>query len=341
MTEWNEEKERKVLRKYRFTLTKRIVGIMILLFVAYQLAVGGLKWLVEKVNDPLEYAYYTNTMISMTSPTLRTEFGRFYSQYESVDNKFTYRLEYPLYRLVGEEEIQVGKVHLEKKLFQRNPKVEIQYNQQEQKNAFLFTYPEHPQTGEKLDGDDNERSWEVLEKVHEGTVADFAFSLERFMDMDEFLEMLEGYDIHVLWMPLHVGEKVYHESSSHGPDGMKRFVYGGWFGIGVVDKVESVTFEPSMRKWSHQVTQDYDDSDYIKDLYLENLLRVKHENKVRMIGVEYLDSQLVDYHDFLEENGFQVYGAVVTGPVKELLKLREIEGITTAQVGKLTYWNWH
>ena len=340
MTEWNEEKERKVLRKYRFTLTKRIIGIMILLFVAYQLAVGGLKWLIEKTNNANEYSYYIDTIISMTNPTLRTEFGHFYRQYESVDNRFTYRLEYPVHRLVGEEEIPVGTVYLEKKLLQRNPVVEIRYNQQEQKNAFRFTYPEHPQTGAKLDGENSDHSWEVLEKVHEGTVADFAFSLDRFMDMEDFLEMLEGYDIHILWMPLHVGEKVYHETSSGGPDGVKRFVYGGNFGIGNVDKVELVTFERNMRRWRHSVGEE-DDMFFVKDVYLENIRRVNNEDKVRMFGMYYLEDQLLGYHDFLEENGFQVYGAVVTGPVKELLKLREIEGITTAQVGKLTYWNWH
>ncbi|WP_100333024.1 anti sigma factor C-terminal domain-containing protein [Bacillus alkalisoli] len=340
MTDWNEEKERKVLRKYRFTLTKRIVGIMILVFFAYQLAVGGLKLLVDKVNDPLEYRYYINTMMSMTDPTLRTDFGRFYHQYESVDNRFTYRLEYPVYRLVGEEEMPVGTVYLEKKLFQRKPNVEIRLNQQAKEETFLFTYPEHPQTGEKLDGEDHERRWEVLEKVHEGTVADFAFSLDRFMDMEDFLGMLEEYDIHILWMPLHVGEKVYHEMSSGGPTGMKRFVYGGGFGIGVVEEVVKVTYEPSMRRWRHDASNAGLD-DNVQDLYLENLMRVYNENKVRMLGKEYVESQLLEYHDFLVENGFQVYGAVVTGPVKELLKLREIEGITTVQVGKMTYWNWH
>ncbi|WP_084221770.1 MULTISPECIES: anti sigma factor C-terminal domain-containing protein [Mesobacillus] len=38
--------------------------------------------------------------------------------------------------------------------------------------------------------------------------------------------------------------------------------------------------------------------------------------------------------------GFQVYGAVVTGPVKELLKLKENRQIQGANLGDMTYWNW-
>lgn len=39
-------------------------------------------------------------------------------------------------------------------------------------------------------------------------------------------------------------------------------------------------------------------------------------------------------------NGFMVYGAVVTGPTKELLRLQELEEIQGVQLGEITFWNW-
>ena len=40
------------------------------------------------------------------------------------------------------------------------------------------------------------------------------------------------------------------------------------------------------------------------------------------------------------ENGFTVYEAVVTGPVKELLKLADEEKIQGEQLGEVELWNW-
>jgi hypothetical protein len=45
-------------------------------------------------------------------------------------------------------------------------------------------------------------------------------------------------------------------------------------------------------------------------------------------------------YSYLMENGFTLYGAFVIGPVKELLKLKEVERIHGANLGKMTYWNW-
>lgn len=43
---------------------------------------------------------------------------------------------------------------------------------------------------------------------------------------------------------------------------------------------------------------------------------------------------------YLEENGFQVYGAVATGPIKELLKLRELDEIHGVELSEIARWNW-
>lgn len=54
------------------------------------------------------------------------------------------------------------------------------------------------------------------------------------------------------------------------------------------------------------------------------------------LGLNHLNER----YKFLEENGFITYGAVVTGPVKELLKLRDVEGVQGEQLGEVELWNW-
>lgn len=70
---------------------------------------------------------------------------------------------------------------------------------------------------------------------------------------------------------------------------------------------------------------------------MDNLL--KNESKSyyeNFLGLYYLQER----YDYLKKNGFTVYGAVVTGPVKELLKLKDVKEIRGAQLGEMDYWNW-
>ena len=43
---------------------------------------------------------------------------------------------------------------------------------------------------------------------------------------------------------------------------------------------------------------------------------------------------------FLQKNGVKIYGAVLTGPTKELLKLQEEKEINSPFVGAIDWWNW-
>ena len=49
---------------------------------------------------------------------------------------------------------------------------------------------------------------------------------------------------------------------------------------------------------------------------------------------------LKERYQFLKDEGFIVYGAVVTGPVKELLKLKDVEEIHGERLGEIDFWNW-
>ncbi|WP_236707957.1 anti sigma factor C-terminal domain-containing protein [Brevibacillus choshinensis] len=44
--------------------------------------------------------------------------------------------------------------------------------------------------------------------------------------------------------------------------------------------------------------------------------------------------------DYLKKNGVMVYGAVVTGPVRELEKLRQNPLFHDLKLGRLEVWNW-
>ncbi|MFP3422579.1 anti sigma factor C-terminal domain-containing protein, partial [Bacillus sp. SIMBA_161] len=61
----------------------------------------------------------------------------------------------------------------------------------------------------------------------EGTVAELAFSTDRFMTPEELITELEAYDLDILWMPLHTGE-------------FEEFTPGAWGGGGTDLTVNTV-----------------------------------------------------------------------------------------------------
>jgi len=44
--------------------------------------------------------------------------------------------------------------------------------------------------------------------------------------------------------------------------------------------------------------------------------------------------------DYLNQNGIGIYGAVVTDPSKEILKLRNEAWIKGFNLGEVRFWNW-
>ena len=69
---------------------------------------------------------------------------------------------------------------------------------------------------------------------------------------------------------------------------------------------------------------------------MEELLAMDKSYYERLLGLSALQQQ----HTYIQDEGFTAYGAVVTGLVKELLKLKELETIQSVQLGEVELWNW-
>ena len=88
-----------------------------------------------------------------------------------------------------------------------------------EENRFHFYLPEHPITKETLTITEHEEVWSTLDKLSEGTVAEFAFSTASFMTPEELLALLAPYDLDVLWLPLYMGEFVAFQPNGIGSNG--------------------------------------------------------------------------------------------------------------------------
>lgn len=331
MTEWNKELEKRILKKSRFTLTIRIFRLLILGLLVYGIYTFLLNFTIDRLHIAEENDFYTKLALDWKVPNVR---GTFHFTEEDVTVFGTKKISYPLVKRVGKSDIVIGTAEVTKRISNSNSYVEYKHPGKEHLNEFSFYYPEDPRRGKKLKAIAEPNVWETLDMLHEGTVAELAFSTDRFMTPEELLRLLENYDLSIVWMPLHTGEFVDFNPGSSSSSETDLSVYDG---IGLVG-TRSVSADFFSGILDYQLDgKSIEESQKAMLKNMETLLSEKpsayHEF---FLGLGHLNER----YDYLKENGFTVYGAVVTGPVKELLKLADEEGIQGEQLGEAELWNW-
>ncbi|MBB5172014.1 anti-sigma factor [Texcoconibacillus texcoconensis] len=328
MEAWNDKKEKKVLRRYRFMLTLKIIRVALMILFLFAMYMLVLSIAYDKTSKGEKLVAYSNLALDWSYPGITGYHHRLQSA--EISPFFTQETSVQMYRRIGNEDVHVGELEVNKPFFTNLTSVRAQHERENDQPQFRFYLPDNPETGDDLDAGSHFGVWETLEKVHEGTVADLAFSTDEFLSPEDMFVLLEDYDLDVTWMPLYMGElDTFSEGWSGGSNEM--------------------TVEPWGLTHGREYDSDYRISssidlneDYVQenqDMILENMNRLYDEDK-KLAEAVFQTQHFKERIDYLEENGFNVYGAVVTGPTKELLKLQEVEDIRGAQLGEVTYWNW-
>ncbi|MBT2688636.1 anti sigma factor C-terminal domain-containing protein [Bacillus sp. ISL-47] len=330
MSDWNKDREKKIMTKYRFTLTMRVLRVLaacLLLFWVYMMAVNIIS---DAFHTERKHAFYSKLALDWKHPNLHENFGGFTNK--EVTAFLTHKISYPITRKVGQDFQAVGEVQIEKRLFNAYSTFNIQRFEPGHESIYRFSLPENPNTGATLTANEDPKVWTPLSKIHEGTVGELAFSTKSYMKPEELMEMLKPYDLEVLWMPLYTGElKEFQIGYGSGGDSIElASIYGL---TGAREAGDDYMSESKL-----SLTEEFMDENKATMLkQMENLLENKSQSYYEnFLGLDHLEER----HKYLKENGFKVYGAVVTGPVKELLKLKEEEQIRSPYLGELDYWNW-
>ncbi|MFS0821335.1 anti sigma factor C-terminal domain-containing protein [Bacillus sp. 1P02SD] len=334
MTEWSKDKEKRVLWKYRFSLTARIIRVVLILLFLYgvYMILLSIGYDFTKLDD--KNAYHLNLAIDWTQPGLQGEYSRPLSG--EITPFLSQTITIPISRTIGKEEQIVGEWDVTKRLVNSLSSKETIYFQRSSNQQFGFILPEDPRTGKKLAAVTKSvdlQEWQKLEMVHEGTVANLAFSTSNFLKSEELLGRLEKYDLDVQWMPLYAGELKAFKPAWTSTGG------GENISVDTLGLTRAVEMDEDYMSWSMLML----DSKTIKknqEIMLKNMKDLIEDEsetyRQNVLGLWYLEER----YDYLKENGFLVYGAVVTGPVKELLKLKEEPDFRNIQVGEFEYWNW-
>lgn len=334
--EWNEEKAQEIIKKHKnsfsLRLTFKIIRVMVAVLILFSIytIVLTISYDASKIGKRTEF--YQKLAIDWTYPELTTNLSL--SSTNEITPLLTQKIAFPLVRRLGSKDYIVAQLSLRKPIFTAWTNTAIVKNfpyLEDQK--FHFYLPIDPITGRKLIGNEQSNVWVPLEKVHEGNVADLAFSTDTYHSPREILDLLAPYDVEVRWMPLYMGE-------------MRQFTEGGWGGGG--DSISlnhqfglsgARLMDKDFRGGSLLNGLNKDLIEMSQEAMLQNMQMMLKKNKrlaENLLGTQHLQQR----YDYLKNEGFQANGAIVTGPVKELLKLQELEGIHSVSLGEITYWNW-
>ncbi|WP_405108296.1 anti-sigma factor [Paenibacillus sp. FSL K6-1217] len=257
----------------------------------------------------------------------------------SSDAHYFFRMELSgnVLKQVGNERIQVGN-YTQNFLLGLANLGKFNWIDEQIGSGKTFYYPSAE--GTAGGGDDNDQ-WKRLAKLPEGTVAEAYLSLGHLYTTDELLKQLEPLNLQPVWFGADAGPAtrnndvvVYPLGFPYQPmwhkDDMEILKVStektGWFGSTSTTSKRS----PSVEAYGSGALRD---ANFIKTL---KLLQQHRTLADRAVHIDQLDTSVA----YLEQNGVKLYGAVVTGPVKELLKLREAQWVSHIQVGEVRLWNW-
>jgi len=186
----------------------------------------------------------------------------------------------------------------------------------------------------------NDAEWARLDKLPEGTVAEAYLSFSRLFATDELLRQLKDKNMAPVWFAADTGQEK-QMGAVFSPTG---FPYSP---IWHPDDWQTDSVEEEKKGWGLKIVTRASSAPPL-DSYGSAELR--NENFLKTLRVlrdyEAIAKQLAPHAEpaaalsYLESNGVNLYGAVVTGPSKEILKLKQEPWVASVEVGEVRLWNW-
>lgn len=303
------------------SLSTLFLVVLLLIGYMYSNSLFVTRWFQPNTQAALRI---TSDVIQFTKPGITA------SSFSGKNSFFSWTYTFELNELVGREEQRVGTFQ-DNFIFSRLTG-KINWKDGQHRTSFNFHYPggTYPE-GLEL----NSNGWKILQKLPEGTVAQLAISLARPMTHDDFYNLIKKYDVTTVWLAIDTG--IEKELATRNPVLGNGLVFGyapdalnygengsGSFTIEVNGEGErrAQTFMSELQyliehpKWTNTL-----------------LSSIQVEPQVQEVTLE-------QRYSYLQKNGIKIYGAVLTGPTKELLKLQEEKEMNSPFVGTIDWWNW-
>lgn len=343
----DEKKQQKILRrakyKNRFSIALFLLALFILLNIAGSILSSlyynwggedGRLYRTQKTAAILtEFTFPNVTVPAYTSPFPLYLSGAGWGHSSlKVKPYFAAQGNYAMQKKIGKEEYVIG--HLDINHFFAAMNVNWQWQENSFKDYLYFYHPDqlnHVKAGEINANMINiaEPIWQALEKLPEGTVGEMAVSFTRTYSIEEVKSLLSEYDLDITWYAVSTGQ----EANPHYPEDIQAplSAFRGVWGFSELSR--NMLALSSVKP----------DENSMQKMYLLRSMEflIKNEQTAkRIFRGEPETLQLTERYEYIKANGINVYGVVVTGPVKDLYKLKKLDVIHSPALGEVKLWNW-
>ncbi|MED3055397.1 anti-sigma factor [Bacillus thuringiensis] len=271
----------------------------------------NMKKLVEVIEIP-------SLALEATMPNSRSAGGS-----TKIKPFFRTENEMDLFKTVGKKEIPIGTVTTRSFLSSvtvSNPS----WENKTYSKKLSFVHPKIKQ-GDHLK-EVSKKVWGTLGKVDDGTVAEVAISFDKSYTLQELESLLysvfEAQEMPPtpVWYALDTGQERINEED---------FILHGGEVIGFREHINFPDNEAKRPK--------------TKEDEVIEMMRILSEHKEtvsKTTRTHEKELNLDNRYQYVKDNGVKVYGIVITGPSKELLKLQNSPHVRYATLGDIEIWNW-
>ena len=255
------------------------------------------------------YQDVVSSLVAVTQPNVRVR-----SNMGNSGTFFTLNIKTELSKTVGREDIKAGYMNM-KFSFDKVKYPDRKWDLNQGPNH-TFLYP-NPSKWKGYATD-----WKKLEILGEGTVVEAFISLDKFYETEEILQKFKDKELSLLWFAVDTGADAIVEDR---PNFMT-------YSLGFPTNVPVIHGED---------IEFYSSGKLRNENFITTLGLLKKYESIADTLVLNSKLDLQRRLDYVNKNGVKIYGVVVTGPSKEILKLKDEQWITNMRTGEVMLWNWN
>lgn len=304
----------KIIKRGKWIARFQNAFIALFLFLVFLMVLQTLTSKYYNLGNPSKSNLYENviwTAVQTTRPNTNITGNSF-----STGILFSQTIGTSYSKKVGGKEYPYGAVAL--KFNFNKPKVISDETPNFPNNTAFFINP-------SLNGYEK-KGWNTLEKLPEGAVAEAYLTLDRLYETDEILKKFENKDLSLLWLGVDTGLS---RSEPH--------TIGGVLGF------PNTTFTPRLygkRPSANPVElKPFGDGKQRNENFINTLEFLNKYKDITKQIAPFIDIQSA--LNYVNKNGVKIFGVVVTGPTKEILKLKDEGFVSSINVGETRLWNWN
>ncbi|MCT2534806.1 anti-sigma factor [Aquibacillus koreensis] len=337
LNEWTEEENKvdkksakKLVWRTRISITFTVIRTLLAILLLYIVYMIPTSIYYDTSGKADEFNRVVTTMVELRYPGIAVDLHETWHAAE-ITPFLTQKTTLPIYRQVGEWKVAVGEVTASKSILfgKINYSVDLdnKYIDEGEMGFALSSYALHDKPATPPSNPNPSPLFDQLEKIDDGHVAQVSFSTRERMEPEQLRKIISKYDVEIHQMPIYAGE-------------LKAFNVG-MSSSGSLTWVDGLLLRPFIEyddknRWSsknHALTRQEDLAHAVDQFYQDLEWLIEHG--------DYYDKETDEKRlSYLKENELAVYGATVTGPIREIERLKEEEMFYEFNLGGIEVWNW-